>query len=385
MNSTRSIAFGALPAGLAVVAIVVLVLTGETAPPAVVTVLLGALAVAGLAWVARSSAQRGEAIEKHLASERNYNEKIQEIVGVLKAAVSGDLGRRVDLKGTGNLEDICRMSNGFFEKVQGVSVALEMTADALVAAAQGLTETSTNLGSSADETHSEANVVAAAADEVSKNSLTVAAGTEEMSASINEISKHASDAARVAATAVTVAKETSDIISKLGTSSAEISHVTDLITSIAEQTNLLALNATIEAARVGEAGKGFAVVANEIKELARETAQATDNIGRQVKKIQGDSADAVRAIAQIEEIVARISDSQNIIASAVEEQTSTASEMASNVGEAANGSIEIARSIAGIAQAAQSISENAARTQQEAAQLAETSADIRAAVHTLMT
>ena len=396
MNQFRSVTFGVLIAGLAIVVLAALGLTSEMAPPVAATLVLGLLALVGLAWTGWSAVCLLQAAQKEAddrvsqaegqlrETEERYATKIKEITGVLEATTYGDLGKRVDLEGAGILEDVCRLVNGFIEKVQGVSVALEMTADALVHAAKELTDTSTHLGSSGDETHSEANVVAAAADEVSKNSLTVAAGTEEMSASINEISKHASDAAKVAATAVNVAKETSGIVTQLGNSSAEIGHVTDLITSIAEQTNLLALNATIEAARVGEAGKGFAVVANEIKELARETAQATENIGKQIKKIQGDSGNAVRAIAQIEEIVARISDSQNIIASAVEEQTATASEMAVNVGEAANGSTEIARSIAGIATAAQSIAENAIRTQQEAPQLADTAADIRAVLHTLM-
>jgi len=148
--------------------------------------------------------------------------------------------------------------------------------------------------------------------------------------------------------------------------------------------NLLALNATIEAARVGDAGKGFAVVANEIKELARETSMATENIGKQIKKIQSEAAAAVDAIGQIGQIVSKISESQNMIAAAVEEQTATASEMAQNVNEAARGSTDIARSISGVAQAAQNIAETATRTQEDANSLVATASDIRNATRALL-
>src|SRR5437868_14229072 len=163
-----------------------------------------------------------------------------------------------------------------------------------------------------------------------------------MNASIREIAKNASEAARVAGTAVKVAETTNGTIAQLGVSSAEIGQVTKAITSIAQQTNLLALNATIEAARAGEAGKGFAVVANEVKELAKETARATEDIGQKIEAIQRDAHGAVQAIAQIGAIIHQIDDIQNTIASAVEEQTATTAEMGRNVGEAATRSSEIA-------------------------------------------
>jgi methyl-accepting chemotaxis protein len=198
-----------------------------------------------------------------------------------------------------------------------------------------------------------------------------------MGASIKEIAKNASEAARVAAQAVRVTQDTNSTITKLGESSAEIGNVIKVITSIAEQTNLLALNATIEAARAGEAGKGFAVVANEVKELAKQTAKATEEIGQKIGAIQSDTKEAVGAIEQISTIITQINDIQSTIASAVEEQSVTMNEVGRNVTEAARGSSEIAQNITGVAQAAQNTTSGASDTQSAASELSRMAAELR--------
>ena len=225
-----------------------------------------------------------------------------------------------------------------------------------------------------------AGVVSAAAEQVSKNVQTVATGTEEMGASIKEIAKSVQDAAKVAATAVRAAETTNATISKLGDSSAEIGKVIKVITSIAQQTNLLALNATIEAARAGEAGKGFAVVANEVKELAKETAKATEYISQKIEAIQSETKMAVDAIAEIGTVINKISDYQNTIASAVEEQTATTNEISRNVTEAARGSTEIAQNITGVATSARSTSAGAHDTQKAAGELSRMAAELQSIV-----
>jgi methyl-accepting chemotaxis protein len=254
---------------------------------------------------------------------------------------------------------------------------IAQSATTLASAAQELTSVSQQMAANAEETAAQANVASAAAEQVSKNVSTVATGTEEMGASIREIAKSANEAARVATTAVKVADTTNVIVAKLGESSAEIGNVIKVITSIAQQTNLLALNATIEAARAGEAGKGFAVVANEVKELAKQTAKATEDISRKIEAIQGDTKGAVEAIAQIGKIINQINDIQNTIASAVEEQTATTGEISRNVSEAALGSSEIAENITGVAQAARSTTEGASNTKNSADELSRIALDLQ--------
>jgi len=220
--------------------------------------------------------------------------------------------------------------------------------------AQTLIAVNQRMASDAGETSTQAGVVSAASEEVSRNVQVAATGTEEMSSSISEIAKSSSEAASIAQQAVGVADSANETIKGLGEASVEIGNVIKVITSIAQQTNLLALNATIEAARAGEAGKGFAVVANEVKELAKQTAQATEDISQRIEAIQSGSQGAVEGIGQVGEIIGKINDISNTIASAVEEQTATTNEIARNVSDAARGSVEITDNITGVATSADS-------------------------------
>jgi methyl-accepting chemotaxis protein len=254
------------------------------------------------------------------------------------------------------------------------------TSGTLATSSQHLTEVSGSMAASAQEMSVQANVVSETADLVSRNVQTVASGSEEMGSSIGEISHNANEAVSVAAQAVEVAAGTTSTMSKLGDSSAQIADVVKVITSIAEQTNLLALNATIEAARAGEAGKGFAVVASEVKDLAQETARATEDISRRVQAIQADTAGAVEAIAEISTIIGRINDYQLTIASAVEEQSATTGEITRSVAEAATGSSEIASNIAGVAAAAATTTEGVTESQRAAEDLARMSGELQQAV-----
>jgi methyl-accepting chemotaxis protein len=256
------------------------------------------------------------------------------------------------------------------QKMARVLQQVNENAMSLTAAADQLTTVSGQMATNADETAAQANVVSAASEEVSKNVITVSTGVEEMNSAIREIAKNASEAARVAQEAVNTANHANASISKLGDSSAEIGNVVKVITSIAEQTNLLALNATIEAARAGEAGKGFAVVANEVKELAKETARATEDISRKIETIQADTTGAVESIQQISQVISLVSDISTIIAGAVEEQTATATEMGRNVNEAARGTAEIAQNIVAVAQAAHNTTQGASNSQLAASELA---------------
>jgi methyl-accepting chemotaxis protein len=177
-----------------------------------------------------------------------------------------------------------------------------------------------------------------------------------------------------------VASSTNETVKKLGESSQEIGNVIKVITSIAQQTNLLALNATIEAARAGEAGKGFAVVANEVKELAKQTARATEDIGRKIESIQGDTKGAVKAIEEISTIINQINDISNSIASAVEEQTVTTNEIGRSVAEAATGVGDIARNIGGVASAAKDTTRGANDTRKASQELSQMAARLQQAV-----
>ncbi len=295
---------------------------------------------------------------------------------VLSAVAEGDLTRTASVD---SRDEVGVMASNVNRAAESMRVAVETigaSARALAGSSEELSTVSQSIAASADQASAQSNVVSAAAEQVSRNVQTVATGAEEMGASIREIAQNANEAAKVAGAAVEVASQTNGTVAKLGVSSAEISTVVKVITSIAEQTNLLALNATIEAARAGEAGKGFAVVANEVKDLAQETAKATEDISRRIEAIQADTFGAVEAIGEISSVIAQINDYQTTIASAVEEQTATTNEMSRSVAEAATGSTEIAVNITGVAQAAASTTDGVGESQRAAVELARMSGEL---------
>jgi methyl-accepting chemotaxis protein len=318
-----------------------------------------------------------EATERERRQAEELRTKVEGILEVVNSASRGDLTREILVKGADSIGQMGEGLSKFLSNLrQSVSSIAEM-AQTLASASRQLTAVSEQMASNAEETAAQANVASAAAEQVSTNVNTVATGADEMGASIREIAKNANEAARVATSAVKVAEKTNETVAKLGESSAEIGNVIKVITSIAQQTNLLALNATIEAARAGEAGKGFAVVANEVKELAKQTAKATEDISRKIEAIQADTKGAVDAIGQIGKIINQINDIQNAIAGAVEEQTATTGEISRNVAEAAKGSSEIAQNITGVAQAARSTTEGASNTKDSADGLSKMASELQ--------
>ena len=322
---------------------------------------------------------------------------------VLQAMAANDYTKRVSTSNqrakiadayNGDFNTIKNNLNACIEALAGVGVATNQTADTLQASmksiaqnaqalsnsSQQLASTSQQMSSNAEETSAQASTVASATQQVTTNLNSVATGAEEMTSTVQSISSNASEAAKVAGEAVKTANSANTTVAKLGESSAEIGQVIKVITSIAQQTNLLALNATIEAARAGEAGKGFAVVANEVKELAKQTAKATEDISQKITAIQDDTKRAVESIGSITSIIHQINDISGTIATAVEEQSATTNEMSRNVQEAAKGSGEISHNIQGVASAAESTTHGAQDTLKAAQQLTDMAAELSALV-----
>ncbi len=282
----------------------------------------------------------------------------------------GDLTQRVDEERRDETGQLGAAFNRFTDSIAQIVAQIHDRAGLLGVSADNLGQISARLATGAKEAEQQTAAASGTVVAVSESVHTVAAGAEEMGASIRDIATSATEAAAVGARAVDSAKATESTVAKLGASSSQISEVVKVITSIAEQTNLLALNATIEAARAGDAGKGFAVVASEVKDLAQETARATQNITTLVGAIQSDTSEAVVAIGRISEVIARVNELQTTIAAAVEEQTATTREMGRGAAQSAMQAAEIAGVIDDVAAGNERTSQGSVETGQAAAEIA---------------
>lgn len=310
----------------------------------------------------------------------NLAQQIKTINEVTLAVSQGNLAKQIKSRNAGEFKQLSDNANQMISSLKSSIRQMADVAIAVASSSEELTAVSKEMTANAEQTAEQANAASASAEQVSQNTTTVVTAVEEMNASIREIAKTVANGAKVAAEAVKTADRTNETIDKLGQSSVEIGKVIKVITAIAQQTNLLALNATIEAARAGDAGRGFAVVATEVKELAKQTANATEDISQRIEAIQSDTKSAVSAITQITDIINQINDLQSTIASAVEEQTVTTNEIARNIAEAAQGTSDIAKNIGIVALNAQTTTIGASNTSQSATELARMAVDMQKVV-----
>jgi methyl-accepting chemotaxis protein len=354
--------------------------------------------------------------ERSLKVSEYQGQEVGKLSAVLSGIAHGDLTQKYDVAcsdedttdvGT-TFSKIAQAVNSMCENLRRTFGGLFTNAGQLASTSTELSATATQLSSGAEETTCQSASVSAAAEEMSTNMKNMAAATEQMTnnvntvatavneltSSIGEIAKTAEAAAKIADTATQKTKSSNETIGLLGEAAEEIGKVIEVIQDIAEQTNLLALNATIEAARAGEAGKGFAVVATEVKELARQTAGATEDIRARIQRIQGSTGEAVRSIGEVGEAIRQVNQTSATIASAVEEQSVITKQIAARVNETANAVStvssgvlesatacdEVARNIAGVDQASKQTAMGATQTHSVATELSKLSEELRTMV-----
>ena len=310
---------------------------------------------------------------------------------------NGDLTGEIKLKRSDEVGLLATSIDTCIQSLRKMVTEIKNTSESLTDASGMLTETANQQAAGAEETNVQANTVAAAgeqlaanskvmsnsANEITQSATSVSTALEEMSSSISEVARNCAQESQIARKADQQARQTRDLMVKLDESARQIGKIVELINQIAEQTNLLALNATIEAASAGEAGRGFAVVANEVKELARQSAAATDDIRRQVSLIQENTANSMEAIDDVASVIEQVSQIASSIAAAVEEQSATTSEivrslhgvtsstktLSENVQSASSGASEVSRNIHGVSQAASDAAKGAARITGSAGEL----------------
>jgi methyl-accepting chemotaxis protein len=296
------------------------------------------------------------------------------------AITERDLTRKIESDTADEFGQMITMANAALESMRTLLRATSEQSESLAAASEELKVVSEHMSANAEETAAQAHVVTAAAEQVSASVRAMSTSTDGLNASVRDISRSTGEASDASTRAVSLAESANTAVQRLGESSVGISKIVRVINSIAEQTNLLALNATIEAARAGEAGKGFAVVANEVKDLAAETARATEDIARRIETIRVDTQGAVHAITEIRSFIGKMNEVQSSIVSAITQHGAATDEIARSVAEGVRGTTEISSNIGGVAEAARNTSSGASDTRNAASELARMASELRRAL-----